>query len=241
MILAFVGWLISARKVSSASISQYMSGLRTVHLKHGVMPGNLRPDIVTAIIRGRGNDEAVLKRKIPRLAMTTPVMRLLKALLTRSKMLHARKRLIWSIGTIALAGSFRIHELLSRETASYDPTSTLLGCDIRLQEVTVDGEKEQVLVVNLKAPKEDKLGQGVKVELFATGTFSCPLSAWLKWRRVARVPLCPTKPVFRASDGSCMTGNLFNRDIKSLLGKVIDYDEKRYLSHSFRWKECLSV
>ena len=31
-----------------------------------------------------------------------------------------------------------------------------------------------------------------------------------------------------------MTGKQFNKDIKSVLGKVINYDENRYLSHSFR-------
>ena len=33
MILAFVGWLITVRKVGASTIKQYLSGLRTVHLK----------------------------------------------------------------------------------------------------------------------------------------------------------------------------------------------------------------
>ena len=31
-----------------------------------------------------------------------------------------------------------------------------------------------------------------------------------------------------------MTGKQFNKDIKSVLGKIINYDENKYLSHSFR-------
>ena len=31
-----------------------------------------------------------------------------------------------------------------------------------------------------------------------------------------------------------MTGNSFNRELKKLLGAYIDYDEKKFLSHSFR-------
>ena len=131
MILAFVGWLIADRKVSSTTISQYLSGLRVAHLKHGVMPANLRPDIVAAIIRGKGNEENALASKIPRLAMTVPVMKLLKALLTASEFELSRKRLIWAISCMAFHGSFRIHELLSRESMTFDPRTTLLGCDIR--------------------------------------------------------------------------------------------------------------
>jgi hypothetical protein len=44
----------------------------------------------------------------------------------------------------------------------------------------------------------------------------------------------PTKPVFRIAGGGCLTGNVFKKDIKSVLGEAIDYDERRYLSHSFR-------
>ena len=86
----------------------------------------------------------------------------------------------------------------------------------------------------MKCPKEDKLQSGVTVELFATNTVTCPVSAWLKWCKNTKVSQCPTKPAFRKEDGGCLTGNQFNKDIKSLLGTVINYDENKYLSHSFR-------
>ena len=35
MVLAFVGWLITVRGVGASTIKQYLSGLRTVHLKRG--------------------------------------------------------------------------------------------------------------------------------------------------------------------------------------------------------------
>ena len=94
MVLAYVGWLIAVRKVSSATISQYISGLRVAHLKHGVMSGNLKPALIAAIIKGKEHEEGKLNSKIPRLAMTIPVMKLLKALLMASNMTLAKKRLI---------------------------------------------------------------------------------------------------------------------------------------------------
>ena len=86
----------------------------------------------------------------------------------------------------------------------------------------------------MKCPKEDKLQSGVTVELFATNTTTCPVLAWQKWRKLSKVPQCPTKPAFRKEDGTCYTRNQFNKDIKSVLGKVINYEENKYLSHSFR-------
>ena len=98
----------------------------------------------------------------------------------------------------------------------------------------VEGKQEEILMIFLRSPKEDRLRAGVRVELFSTGTFSCPVSAWTKWKIVSRIVDCPTKPVFRLNTGTCFTGRLFNLAVKSMLGKVINYDEKKYLSHSFR-------
>ena len=235
MILTYVGWLISSRGVSSTSISQYLSGLRVVHLKRGVFPSNLRPDIVNAVMKGRANDDNVKKAKVPRMAMTITVMRLLKLLLTGSRMSHEKKRLIWAVSCMAFHGSFRIHELLSRHGKEYDPTNTLLGCDINLMNVDIDGTSEEVMMVRLKSPKEDKLCQGVTVELFSTKTFSCPISAFKKWKKVSKVAIVKTAPVFRLPCGSCLTGDGFNKEVKAVLGKYVNYDEKRYLSHSFRY------
>ena len=131
MILTYVGWLMVSRKVSSASINQYISGLRVAHLKHGVMPINLRPAIVAAILKGKENEENAAGNKIPRLAMTMSVMKLLKALLAASELALSKKRLVWAISCLAFHGSFRIHELLSRDAHTYEPKSTLLGCNVR--------------------------------------------------------------------------------------------------------------
>ena len=85
MILACVGWLIAKRGESSTSISQYLSGMRMVHMKHGVPTVNLRPEIEQTIIRGRANKES-MKLKVLRMAMTTKVMKLIKFLLTHDSL-----------------------------------------------------------------------------------------------------------------------------------------------------------
>lgn len=101
-------------------------------------------------------------------------------------------------------------------------------------EQSIEGVTETILTVHLKCPKEDRLQNGVTVELFSTDTLTCPVSAWRKWQNISKISHCQTKPAFRKEDGGCMTGSQFNKDIKSVLGKVINYDENKYLSHSFR-------
>ena len=232
MVLAFVGWLISVRKVSASTISQYLSGLRVIHLKKGVWPGSLRPDIVKSILEG--HEQEVLKPRIPRLAMTMPIMKLLKKLLTKSNMVLSTKRLIWAICCLALHGSFRIHELLAREELKFDPTSALLGKDVSKLKVKIEGSMEDLLVCHLKNHKEDKLRAGVNIELISTGTLTCPVAAWEKWQQSANLKVEALKPVFRLDKGKCMTGAHFNKILKELLGQYVDYEEKKLLSHSFR-------
>ena len=232
MVIAFIGWLIAVRKVSTVTINQYLSGLRMVHIKKGILPPNLRPEIVKSILSGHANDDK--RKQIPRLAMTTPIMELVKKLLTLSILPLEMKRLVWVISCLAFHGSFRIHELLSREEQSYDPTSTLLGKDVRLVKTKIDGNLEELLIVHLKSPKEDSLKMGVNVELFATGTITCPVEAWKKWGKVKKVLTEPLKPVFRQPDGKCFTGSLFNKELKKLMGPHIYYDKRKFLSHSFR-------
>ena len=127
MVLAFVVWLISVRKVSSSSISQYLSGLRTVHLKSGALPGNLRLDIVSAIVKGKAHEEQARPDKAPRLAMTLSMLRILKCFIKNSSLKLDEKRLLWVVSCMAFHRSFRNHELLSRKAVGFDPSTTLLA------------------------------------------------------------------------------------------------------------------
>ena len=83
-------------------------------------------------------------------------------------------------------------------------------------------------------PKEEKFKKAITVELFSNSTFCCPLDALKKWKLVSKVAGGRLSPLFREESGVCYTGAEFNADLKRLLGKVIDYDKKKVLSHSFR-------
>jgi hypothetical protein len=78
------------------------------------------------------------------------------------------------------------------------------------------------------------LNSSITVKMFTNDTFCCPVDAYKKWRRVSNVSHCRTQPAFRMEDGACYTGTTFNDDLKDLLGRFINYDKRKILSHSFR-------
>ena len=52
--------------------------------------------------------------------------------------------------------------------------------------------------------------------------------------KVSKVANTAVNSVFRNEDGSNYTGKEFNIDLKKLLGKHLDYNKGKILSHSFR-------
>ena len=72
--------------------------------------------------------------------------------------------------------NIRIHEVLARDQDTYDPLSTLLVNDVTLHKTKEEGKELEFLSVHLKSAKEQKLSKGVRVELFATDSFICPVS-----------------------------------------------------------------
>ena len=119
----------------------------------------------------------------------------------------------------------------------FDPTVCLLGRDLKMVTKEQEGRKMRFLQVHLKSPKEEKLAQGVTVEVFETGNVVCPVDAFVKWCRVLKPLLTGTnsaKPAIRLENGANYTGRQLNADIKKLLSKHVDYEVKKFLSHSFR-------
>ena len=235
--LTYVGWLLDSRRVQSASIENYLAGIRVAHMKAGHSVPVLRPDIVQSILRGAANKDELTKKllgKPPRLCMTITKMELLKCQISMSNMTLSKKRLMWLVSTLCFNGSFRIHEICSREKNTFDPTACLLWSDIKLEKMTQHDSTTRVLKIHLRNPKEQKLAQGVTVELFETGNFLCPVNAYLKWKTCARVHLSKGKPAIRLDSGENYTGKEFNRDLRQLLSPYVNYQKGTISSHSFR-------
>lgn len=238
--LTYIGYLLTERKVSAATIDKYMSGLRMAHMQRGVFSPWIKPDIVKTILTGQANKDQLEKRlsgKKGRLPMTPDLMKTLKSSLVRASMPRSQKRTVWLCATWCWAGAFRIHEILARTQGEFDPSTTLLHEDISGTEVVVKGEKYRVLRIAIKHPKEERLSDGIIMDLFESkgaGKWMCPVKAWDDWNRDIGFVPSTGKPAIRQEGGLAYTGSLFNGDLKKLLVDSVDYSKGSITSHSFR-------
>jgi hypothetical protein len=240
--LAYVGFLLApraggGRELKGKSVEKYMSGLRMAHMQRGHFAAWIRPDIIKLIIKGACNRDQLEKRmagKGSKHAMTPDLMWSLKLALSRSDMKLARKRIIWAVSTMCWAGAMRIHEVLARDAMTYDPLTTMTGGDITAGAATVEGKMVETLKVYLKHPKEERLSDGVVIDLFESGDFMCPIKAHKSWLRDKGVKLSGEGAMFRLEGGRNYTGAEFNKDLKVMLRGVVDYSVSPVTSHSFR-------
>ena len=236
-VLAFTSWLLVRRNVRGATVDAYLSALRQVHLINGVEPPNLRPDLVKAVVQGAKHMNYVgdrLEGRPSRLPVTITVLKLIKTEVAAMPCTMQMKRLYWAVCSLNFFGGFRVHETLNRFEGHFDPAFCLLGRDIEIKPVTIDGKKEEVLQLKLKSPKEDRVGSACTfVDVYATGGLLCPVRAFRKWR-MTNPPFDPDLPAFRDTAGVPLTGRKLNCVLRSCLEKHNLYENGTITSHSFR-------
>ena len=238
--LTYLGYLISVRRVSGATMEKYMSGLRMAHLTRGHFSPWIRPDVVKMMITGVQNKEQVKKRmegKKGRLPVTPLMLRTLRDRLIAAKMRTTKKRLIWLVASWCWSGAFRIHEILAKDSMAFDPTFTLLSRDVSLTTARVAGVQHEVVKIFLRHPKEQRLSAGVTIDLFeVTGEASwlCPVKAYKKWKEGSSTKPSTNLPLLRLNTGESYTGTAFNHDLKRFLGDMAKDMKGSVTSHSFR-------
>ena len=143
------------------------------------------------------------------------------------------KILFWAVITLAWNGSFRLHELLSKEQKEFDPVSTLLWKDVKIDYVQIEGKNRGVISIFLKSPKTDRIGAGQRVEVFETENFMCPFKALKKYRESAKFDENPNEPVFREKSGCCFTGKTLNKYLEEI-SPELKKQGIHVRNHSFR-------
>jgi len=227
-ITRFVLWLSFTRKVSHATISVYLAGLRQLHLQHGVECVALRSEYTKMLLKGKKNSESSSNTQAGRRRQpaTPEIMERLRAKLLQSDIPAYEKRLVWTVSTILFFGALRSSEILCTRPDYFDPRFCACAGDIRL--VTRGETSAEKLEVTIKSPKESKDGSDVTIEIFpAKNPQICTVTSWKKW--VAWHP--PTeinKPVFRHESSVPFT----QADLNKLLAELLP--GLNISSHSFR-------
>jgi len=235
MVVVFVSYLLSLGSLKAKTIESYLSALRVWHLTKGHFVQNLRPDIVKALLTGKGHfDDDIDRDDFGRMPVLLEHLDLLHAILPLDKTLtENNKQAFWAICVMAFFGSFRITELLSKNARTIDPKTDLLRRDIEILERKVNGKKREFLRVSLKSPKEARGNkQPIKIEVFSTGDKFCPVQAYKNYELGFGV-LQRSSAAFRLD----ITGNSFSQ---RFFGVKLKYFFKPYVSygsltgHSFR-------
>jgi len=236
--LFFLSWLLEDRKVSAATASSYLAGVRKLHEIRGLPAPVLKNGLVNQVLKGKKNLEGVEKRNREnrgRLPVTLTIMKILKEAIRRWGRPVEDKLLLWAVCTVAFHGSFRIHEILCRNETFFDPDFTLLQRNVRIDELRIEADKlTRVLHFTVKCPKESKTGQHTVVDIYETGGPTCPVKGFCRWndRRMKN----PDQDTVLFSDkyGTPLTGRRFNAQLKQLLEEHIDYSKGQITAHSFR-------
>lgn len=230
-VLVFIEWLRSDRKVKHATISNYLAGIRQLHVVKGMEPPVIRTQLVNLILNGVKNMDKLRSAEEgrERLPMTMNMMKLLKAAIRKVDMNTQKKLLIWAVSCLAFNGVFRVHELLSRRETEFDPRFTLLTEDIEMK----DTEHGEAIVVKVKWPKEVRNGKNIILEVFQSGGATCPVKAIKKWW-ASGPPREVGMPAFREESGKPLTGRNLNKILKEIFEPYFQYGEGKVRTHSFR-------
>jgi hypothetical protein len=227
-VLGFLHWLIFDRRLSAASISGYLSGVKKLHVVKGLQEPVLRSNIIKMVLDGKKNIDSAagIGGDRNRQAVTPLIMKLLKERIRNWDAATADKLMVWAVCSLLFHGAFRGAEILVRNTACFDPAYSLLRRDISY---VVDQQGKAEVQVRVKAPKESKQRAEVIVDIYQTSTDLCPAKAVAKWLR-ASASMESDLPAFRFASGIPMTGAKLNKLLKDWLADVAP----GISTHSFR-------
>lgn len=189
------------------------------------------------ILRGQAHFDSLkenIEKKTQRLPVTIPILKYIKHKLAKLNWSTHKKALVWSVCTLLWNGSMRVHEALSREKMSYDPTTTLLHDNVNFCNSKIKSQWYKLLKIKLKCPKESSVGNGVIIEVFQNNTFLCPMKALKNYLKKSEFKLEAGKPLFITEDGGCYTGRQFNKDLAKITHDITDGSMGVIRSHSFR-------
>lgn len=221
---------IADQGLSHQTIKCYLSAIRFHQIFSGFPdPGISNMVRLEQLLKGIKSVQARLKKnQRPRLPITPSILKCMKAVWIPTSNLRIKRdnKMLWAACTLCFFGFFRVGELMSSSTSSYDPETQLTFRDIAIDNV----KSPTLLQVHLKASKTDPFREGVDVYVGKSGNDICPISAmsaYLSSRGGQDGPL------FLFEDGTFLTKDRFVSAVREAL-KLIGIDPSKYSGHSFR-------
>ena len=224
---AYTSYALSEGKLAPASVINYLSAMRYIHLIKGFpAPHILQDDMIQILIRGAknlSNPPSSNKRRV----VSLPLLQALKEEIERSSWSLYLKTAVWALFSVAFFASARMGELVGPSRTSFDASSTL-----RVRDVLV---RDSGIMIHLRRPKSGN-PKGEFLYLFPFPYKGlCPVLA-LKSHlsSVSKRSLPSHLPLFCDDDGYIFTVDYVNIALKSLLKFRIDFRDHSISAHSFR-------
>ena len=217
MINGFIVWCFDKKEIGAETVRAYLGGFRTVQNALGV-GGSKISSSEKILTRGMANLDRGRKR-IPKDAFTFSDLEKFRTYLAEKKnWQQSTKRVFWAVATVAFFSSCRIGELLAKKENTFDPSSDLLGGDVRYW-------GPDTLEFLVKIPKVAVAG-GDKIFLFRFPEKKfCPIRALENLPKTEK-----NLPVFRFGSGKNLTPRILNKVLAGF-GAVL---KKNFTGKSFR-------
>ena len=225
ILCGFITYL-AEHNLSYATIKTYLSAVRYLHLCNGMPdPRALPTPRLDLVSRGIRCAKALQESSRPRLPITPPILRQIRALWSRSAD-SFDTIMLWAASTLCFFGFFRVGEITSPSDRGFNPQHHLSFCDVAVDNLSAPS----VLQVHLKQSKTDQFRRGIDVYIGKTGDDLCPVAAVLAYLAARRGS---PGALFRFQDGRLLTPMRFTEKLREAL-EALGLQSEHYAGHSFR-------
>ncbi len=225
----FTTWALTIKGLKHSTVSYYLHAIELYHRLKGFDNYSTNNTVLKMLIKGSENMSIYSNKKNhKRNVMTLPLMKILGHEISTVQWSAFEKQLIWSVSCLAFFGSFRIGELLCNNNSEFDPRSSLIWENVKIQDSSI--------LIHIRSPKsKNKLGDYVDIFKFKHHN-CCPVKTFMMYKNMCDKKMLYDKkaPVFRHENGKILTKNNFCNIIRVLLGKRCKDLDANISGHSFR-------
>ena len=200
-----------SQHVSYKTLKVYLSGIRLAHIEQGLADPTESASL-HLVCRGIRRQQGDNRRT--RLPITINLLRVLKEQLRTSTCYTVmEQRMLWAAFTVAFYGFLRVSKLTP---------------NLRWSNVVISSKR---MSITLNQSKTDPFRRGQTIQLFPTGSSTCPIKAMITFSRY--VDTTHDTPIFKAGKFNPLTQRQLNAVLRHLFQQA-GFNHINYASHSFR-------